>query len=115
MAHGAGRPGQPVIGQRSIFGGGSPVFAQMSTYTPVTRGVDQRQPAPEPPQPAYAPYTPPQPAAPAQPSYTSPQSPVSLNYQSPNLAAPSYPAAAPSYQSPHPAAAPSYRIKRGTA
>jgi cell division septation protein DedD len=81
----------------------------MPTYTPVTRGLDQRQPAPEPPQPAYAPYTPPQPAAPAQPSYTSPQSPVSLNYQSPNLAAPSYPAAAPSYQSPHPAAAPSYQ------
>jgi cell division septation protein DedD len=108
MAHGAGRPGQPVIGQRSIFGGGSPVFAQMPTYTPVTRGLDQRQPAPEPPQPAYAPYTPPPPAAPAQPSYTSPQSPAPLSYPSPHPAAPSYPAAAPSYQSPHPAA-PSYQ------
>jgi SPOR domain len=100
MAQGAGRPGQPVIGQRSIFGGGSPVFAQMPTYTPVTRGLDQRQPAPEPPQPAYNLYTPP---SPAQPSYSSPQPQAPLSYQN------SHPAAAPSYQSPHPTAAPSYQ------
>jgi hypothetical protein len=46
MAHGAGRPGQPAGGQRPIFGGGSPVFAQMPTYTPVTRGPDLRPQAP---------------------------------------------------------------------
>ena len=82
MAHGAGRPGQPAGGQRPIFGGGSPVFAQMPTYTPVTRGPDLRPQAPEPPQPAYTPYDPSQPR-PAQPSqqaasglsYPSPQSP----------------------------------------
>jgi hypothetical protein len=102
MAHGAGRPGQPVTGQRPMFGGGSPVFAQMPTYTPVTRGLDQRQPAPEPPQPAYSPYTASPPAAPS-------QAPVSYqNSYSPAPSQPSYPAAAPSYQSPHPAAAPSY-------
>ena len=108
MAHGGGRPGQPAGGQRPIFGGGSPVFAQMPTYTPVTRGPDHRPQAPEPPQPAYAPYTP---AAPMQPSqqaasglsYPSPQSPSPLSYPSP------HPAAAPSYQSPHPGAAPSYQ------
>ena len=46
MAHGAGRPGQPAGGQRPIFGGGSPVFAQMPTYTPVTRGPDIRPQTP---------------------------------------------------------------------
>jgi cell division septation protein DedD len=103
MAHGAGRPGQPVMGQRPMFGGGSPVFAQMPTYTPVTRGTEQRQPAPEPPQPAYSPYTASPPAAPSQ---------APVNYQSsysPAPSQPSYPAAAPSYQSPHPAAPASYQ------
>jgi cell division septation protein DedD len=108
MAHGGERPGQP--GQRPIFGGGSPVFAQMPTYTPVTRGPDLRPQAPEPPQPAYTPYTASL-AAPMQPSqqlasglsYPSPQSPSPLSYPSP------HPAAAPSYQSPHPAAAPNYQ------
>lgn len=110
MAHGGGRPGQPATGHRPIFGGGSPVFAQMPTYTPVTRGPDHRPQAPEPPQPAYTPYDPSQ-AAPTQPSqqaasglsYPSPQSPSPLSYPSP------HPAAAPSYQSPHPGAAPNYQ------
>lgn len=120
MAHGAGRPGQPAGGQRPIFGGGSPVFAQMPTYTPVTRGSDLRPQTPTPPPPAYTPYDPSQPAL-SQPSqqtasglsYPSPQSPSPLSYPSTHpAAAPSYqspqPGAAPSYQSSHPAAAPSY-------
>jgi cell division septation protein DedD len=106
MAHGAGRPGQPAGGQRPIFGGGSPVFAQMPTYTPVTRGPELR-PQPPQPQPAYAPYAPP-PSQPSQQaasglSYPSPQAPSPLSYPS------SQPAAAPSYQSPAPGAAPSYQ------
>jgi hypothetical protein len=120
MAHGAGRPGQPAGGQRPIFGGGSPVFAQMPTYTPVTRGPDIRPQTPTPPPSAYTPYDPSQPAH-SQPSqqaasglsYPSPQSPSPLSYPSAHPgAAPSYqspqPGAAPSYQSSHPAAAPSY-------
>ncbi len=100
MVQGAGRPGQPNAGQRSIFGGGGPVFAQMPTYTPVTRGPAQQ--APEPPQPAYSPYTPnqpaqpsfqnpfapsqpaPQPAPPPQPSYSNPQNPAP-GYQAPEF------------------------------
>jgi SPOR domain len=99
MVQGAGRPGQPIAGQRSIFGGGGPVFAQMPTYTPVTRGPAQQ--APEPPQqPAYSPYTPNQPAPPS--------------FQNPFAAAPSQPAPqpapppAPSYPTHHTNAAPSY-------
>ena len=65
MAQGPGRPGQPAGGQRPIFGGGSPVFAQMPSYTPVTRGPELRPQAPQ-PQPAYTPYNPG--PAPAQPS-----------------------------------------------
>ena len=108
MAHGGGRPGQPATGQRPIFGGGSPVFAQMPTYTPVTRGPDPRPQAPEPPQPAYTPYNPAVPLQQSQQaasglSYPNPQSPSPLSYPSP------HPAAAPSYQSPHPGAAPSYQ------
>lgn len=108
MAHGAGRPGQPAGGQRPIFGGGSPVFAQMPTYTPVTRGPDLRPQASQ-PQPAYTPYnSSPAPAQPSQqaasgPSYPSPQAPSPLSYPS------QHPSAAPSYQSPHPGAAPSYQ------
>lgn len=41
MDSGANRPGQPATGQRSIFGGNRPVFAQMPSYTPVTRGNGQ--------------------------------------------------------------------------
>ena len=60
---GAGRPGQPAMGQRSIFSGGvSPVFTQMPSYTPVTRGnepVPEPAPAPRQPQfttPEHTPY-----------------------------------------------------------
>ena len=87
MAQGAGRPGQPAGGQRPIFGGGSPVFAQMPTYTPVTRGPELRPQAPQ-PQPAYTPYNPsPAPAQPSQQaasglSYPSPQAPSPLSYPS---------------------------------
>jgi hypothetical protein len=42
MTSGPSRPGQPTSAQRSIFGTGrGPVFAQMPSYTPVTRGADQ--------------------------------------------------------------------------
>ena len=65
MVQGAGRPGQPNAGQRSIFGGDGPVFAQMPSYTPVTRG-----PAPQAPEPQQPPFTPlhRQPARTARPS-----------------------------------------------
>src|SRR6476660_8323594 len=55
MTSGAGRPGQPAMGQRSIFGTGrGPVFAQMPAYTPVTRGSEsQPQHLPEPPKPDF--------------------------------------------------------------
>jgi hypothetical protein len=58
MNSGAGRPGTPIMGQRSIFGGGrGPVFAQVPAYTPVTRAPDPReQHAPEPPKPDYGVY-----------------------------------------------------------
>ncbi len=92
MAHGAGGPGQPAGGQRPMFGGGSPVFAQMPVYKPVTRGSETAPQQPQPPQPAYNPY-----AAPLQPApglnYSSPQSPPPLAYPS------QHPAAAPNYQS----------------
>ena len=106
MAQGAGRPDRPATGQRPMFGGGSPVFAQMPSYTPVTRGSDPRPQIPEPPQPAYAPYPPPtQPSQHAASglSYPSPQAPSPLDYPS------SFPDAAPSYHSPQPGAAPSYQ------
>ena len=98
MAHGGGRPGQPATGQRPMFGGSSPMFAQMPSYTPVTRGNEQDQPAPQPTQPSFSPYAP-SPPAPSQ---------APLNYQSSYSQAPtqpSYPASVPSYQSPQPAAA----------
>lgn len=107
MAHGAGRPGQPASGQRPMFGGGSPVFAQMPAYQPVTRGGPEIAPQPsqpQPPQPAYNPY-----AAPLQPT----QQPSSLGYptqQSPSpLAYPSPQPAPSSYQSSHQASAPNYQ------
>jgi cell division septation protein DedD len=108
MAQGPGRPGQPAGGQRPIFGGGSPVFAQMPSYTPVTRGPELRPQAPQ-LQPAYTPYNPgPAPAQPSQQaasglSYPSPQAPSPLSYPS------QHPSAAPSYPSPHPGAAQSYQ------
>jgi hypothetical protein len=50
------RPGRPIMGQRPMFGGGSPVFARMPSYTPVTRGPDQEpQAQPERTQPAAYP------------------------------------------------------------
>src|SRR5262245_6966007 len=103
MAQGA-RPVRPVTGQRPMFGGGSPVFAQMPSYTPVTRGADLRPQIPEPP--AYSPYGgQPLPQHPGQQGsglgYPSPQPP--LNYPG------AYAEPAPSYQSPQPGAAPSYQ------
>jgi cell division septation protein DedD len=38
------RPGRPIMGQRPMFGGGSPVFARMPSYTPVTRSADHGLP-----------------------------------------------------------------------
>ena len=107
MAHRGGRPGQPASGQRPMFGGGSPVFAQMPSYTPVTRGPGMAPQPPEPPAP-YNPYAPSQPA-PAQPGH---QTAAGLSYpdlQSPMTYPSPHPAAAPSYQSPHPSAAPGYQ------
>jgi cell division septation protein DedD len=50
------RPGRPIMGQRPMFGGGSPVFARMPSYTPVTRGPDQGlPPQSEPSQPGAYP------------------------------------------------------------
>ncbi len=113
MTQGAGRPDRPATGQRPMFGGGSPVFAQMPSYTPVSRGPDPRPQSPEPP--AYTPYAaaqqrpaqpiPSQPAQQSAPglSYPSPHAPSPLNYPS------SFAEPAPSYESPQPGAAPSYQ------
>ena len=64
MSSGATKP--TGMGQRSIFGGGGkPVFAQMPSYTPVTRGGEQPQaPQARPAAPSYAAYAP----APSQPA-----------------------------------------------
>jgi len=87
MVQGAGRPGQPNIGQRSIFGNGGPAFTQMPSYTPVTRAPEPQQP--QAPQPAYTPQQP----ANQQPAQAMPQAP----------AAPTQPAPqAPSFQAPQP-------------
>lgn len=59
MVQGAGRPGQPNIGQRSIFGNGGAAFTQMPTYTPTTRASEPKQPEP---QHTYQPQSPAQPA-----------------------------------------------------
>jgi hypothetical protein len=57
MTSGAGRPSQPAMGQRSIFGTGrGPVFAQMPAYTPVTRGSEPQLQLPEPPKPDFGAY-----------------------------------------------------------
>lgn len=102
MAHGAGRPGQPAGGQRPMFGGGSPAFAQMPVYRPVTRGPEPAPQMPEPPQTPYAPFTQPaptgQPQHPAGTAYPGHAQPP-LNYPSPHQGA--------GYQNPHPA--PSYQ------
>ena len=86
MTSGAGRPGQPMPGQRSIFGTGrGPVFAQMPAYKPVTRGPEaQPQHLPEPPQPDYGTYA----RQGAEPQ--SPQRPGVSGYANQNGAPPSY-------------------------
>ena len=57
MTSGPDRPGQPIPGQRSIFGTGrGPVFAQMPAYKPVTRGSEPQPQAPEPAQPDFGAY-----------------------------------------------------------
>ena len=88
MTSGAGRPDQPMPGQRSIFGTGrGPVFAQMPAYKPVTRGPEpqpQPQHLPEPPKPDYGGYA----RQGAEPQ--SPQMPGVSGYPSSNGAAPSY-------------------------
>src|SRR4029077_15838685 len=88
MTSGAGRPGQPMPGQRSIFGTGrGPVFAQMPAYKPVTRGPEPRpqpQHLPEPPKPDYGGYA----RQGAEPQ--SPQMPGVSGYPSSNGAAPSH-------------------------
>ncbi len=86
MVQGAGRPGQPNVGQRSIFGNGGPTFTQMPTYTPVTRSPERPEvppqvpPQAQPQQPAAPVYQPgpqgtPQPAAyaPVEPAFQPPQ------------------------------------------
>ena len=119
MAQGAGRPGQPAGGQRPIFGGGSPVFAQMPTYTPVTRGPELRPQAPSRnprTRPIIRVQRPPSRASkPASGlSYPSPQAPSPLNYPS-SQPAPRrairarHPGAAPSYQNAQPQPAPGYQ------
>lgn len=97
MVQGAGRPGQPIIGQRSIFGGGGPAFTQMPTYTPVTRAPEPRPQPQEPPQPAYSPY-----AEPSQP-------PGYQGHQPPQQPAPGYANPQPQPAQPRPQqAAPDY-------
>jgi SPOR domain len=83
MNSGANKPGQPMMGQRSIFGTGrGPVFAQVPAYTPVTRGSElQPQHRPEPPKSDYGAY-----ARQGQPMHT----PSVSGYASPNGAPPSY-------------------------
>ena len=83
MSSGATRPGQPVMGQRSIFGGGKPVFAQMPSYTPVTREQPQPRQA-KPAAPDYGGYVNPTPA----PSYPAPHQSGAQAYPDPNGGAP---------------------------
>ncbi|MGE3528493.1 MAG: SPOR domain-containing protein [Methyloceanibacter sp.] len=94
-----------------MFGGGSPVFAQMPSYTPVTRGADLRQQMPERPS-TYSPYAAqPSPYGQPAPQYSGQPAPgPGYQSQQPPM---NYPGAfaepAPSYQSPQPGAAPSYQ------
>jgi sporulation related protein len=101
MGQGAGRPGQPIAGQRSIFGGNGPVFAQMPSYTPVTRGPAPQ--APEPPQqPSFSPYQASQPAPQTFQNPFAPQPPQHAPQPAP-APAPAFAnlqTAAPSYQQP---------------
>jgi cell division septation protein DedD len=76
MVQGAGRPGQPNTGQPSIFGNGGPSFAQMPSFTPVTRGAPQAAAPAQPaaPQPAPAAFDPP-PQSYANPAQQQPRPP----------------------------------------
>ena len=93
MSSGATKP--TGMGQRSIFGGGGkPVFAQMPSYTPVTRVGEQPQARPA--APSYAPYgnqAPSQPAPQPQ-NYSDPMTSAPQSHQGYAQAQP-----APSYQS----------------
>jgi cell division septation protein DedD len=84
MVQGAGRPGQPNSGQPSIFGNTGPSFAQMPSFTPVTRGVPQTgapgQPAA--PQPTPGAFNP-QPQTYADPAVQPPQPPAFPGVQPP--------------------------------
>ncbi len=102
MSSGATKP--TGMGQRSIFGGGGkPAFAQMPSYTPVTRGGEQPQARPA--APSYASYASPAPSQPA------PQPMQPQTYSDQMTSAPqahqgyAQPQAAPSYQ-PAPQSAP---------
>jgi len=80
MSSGATKP--TGMGQRSIFGGGArPVFAQMPSYTPVTRGGEQPQVRPA--APSYSAYA----NSPA-PSHPAPQPAQPQNYSDPMPSAP---------------------------
>ncbi|HXG79260.1 MAG TPA: hypothetical protein VNJ31_07995, partial [Methyloceanibacter sp.] len=121
MAHGAGRPGQPAGGQRPMFGGGSPMFAPMPAYTPVTRGPAM---APQPPEPQapFGNFTPSGQPVPAQQAgsslgfpanspltYPGPaQAPQTQNYQSSQNYQPSQQAPSPAFQTPQQPSAPHY-------
>ena len=128
MVQGAGRPGQPNSGQRSIFGNGGPSFAQMPTYTPPGQAPEPQaapqapypaQPAPHPqavaqPQPAPQPVMPPQPmpqpqAAAPQPQMAQPTAQPQMPQPAPGQtfqAPPAPQAQAPQPQAPVPQAAP---------
>lgn len=94
MVQGAGRPGQPNSGQPSIFGNGGPSFAQMPSFTPVTRGAPQPA-APQPAAPQPATFSPP------------PQSYANLATQQPRPPQPqAFPGAQPHHPQPQAYAAP---------
>lgn len=129
MGQGAGRPGP---GQRSIFGGGGPVFAQMPTYTPVTRGPAQK--APEPQAPSFTPYVAsqqqapqqtfqnpfasqpvqpaPQPAPAPAPNFQNLQTAAAPNFQAPDFQSQAYrsnqPGSAPNFSAPEHSGAQGY-------
>jgi type IV secretory pathway VirB10-like protein len=96
MVQGAGRPGQPNIGQRSIFGNGGAAFTQMPTYTPTTRASEPKQPEP---QQTYQPQSPPQPAPqPRQPASQTAQPQQTSQHQMPAQTQPQNFGGHPQYQ-----------------
>jgi hypothetical protein len=86
MTSGAGRRGQPMMGQRSIFGTGrGPVFAQMPAYTPVTRAPEpQPQRPPEPPKPDFGAYARQGGVDPRSPGYANQNGAPPTSYQAPS-------------------------------